>query len=80
MNSDYSAISVTHLTSILMTLICILFVWWLLQSVRFDLFMKNPSNFQIRALQVTLSIIAGYLLGQFFIDYLYWSSMLKWLF
>ncbi len=80
MNSDYSSIGFTHLTSIILTLACIAVVWWLLQSVRFDLFMKNPSAFQIRGLQVVLSIVLGYALGKFFMDYAYWSSMLKWIF
>lgn len=80
MNSDYSGIGFTHLTAIILTLVCIAFVWWLLQAVRFDLFMKNPSNFQVKGLQIVLSIVIGYLLGQFFMDYAYWSSMLKWLF
>lgn len=80
MNTDYSAIGVTHLINIIFTLLCIAFVWWILQAVRFDVFMKSSNNFQVRGLQMVLAIVLGYMLGKFFMDYAYWSSMLKWLF
>lgn len=80
MAGDYSAIGYANLVNIIITLVCIGFSWWIIQSVRLDLFVKNPNSFQYKALQIILSIIIGYELGRFFIDYAHWSSMLRWLF
>lgn len=52
---------------------CIALAWWALQAFRFDLFTHNPNSPQARGLQVILSLVLGYLLALFFLDFLSWS-------
>jgi uncharacterized integral membrane protein (TIGR02327 family) len=68
------------LTQITVTLICIAIAWWALQCVRFDKWLIRPQSAQAKLLQIILSIVLGYETSRFMMDYLYWSSVLKWLF
>jgi len=67
----------TSLFGILLTIISIGFSWWALQAIRFDIFTHHPSSAQTKILQIILSIVIGYQLAQFFLDYLGWSYNLK---
>ncbi|TCZ76806.1 DUF1146 domain-containing protein [Paenibacillus albiflavus] len=44
--------------------------WWGLQEFRFDVFMRRPKSLQSKVLQVLLSIALGYMVGNFFLDYI----------
>lgn len=44
--------------------------WWGLQEVRFDVFLKRPKGPAAKLLQIFLSIALGYMVGNFFIDYM----------
>lgn len=70
----------TSILSIFISIICIGLSWWALQSFRFDMFTYHPKSPQAKALQIILSIVIGYTLAKFFIDYLGWSFQLKSLF
>jgi len=70
----------TSLLAITISIICIAATWWALQIVRFDLFTFKPKSAQAKALQIILSVVIGYQLAKFFIDYLSWSTNLKSLF
>ena len=70
----------SSMLSIFLTMISIGFAWWGLQSVRFDVFLKNPQGPQAKGLQIMLSIVIGYQFAQFFLDYLGWSIQLRNLF
>lgn len=61
------------LTSIILSVVCIGLSWWALQSVRFDTFLRKPSSGQAKLLQIMLSIVIGYEVSRFFLDYLGWS-------
>ncbi|MEX2416372.1 MAG: DUF1146 family protein [Paenibacillaceae bacterium] len=71
---------VTGLFNILITVICIWIAWWALQSFRFDIFMRNPKGPQAKVLLIMVSIVLGYLVASFIIEYLEWSLLLKQLF
>ncbi|OEF99815.1 hypothetical protein BHF71_01165 [Vulcanibacillus modesticaldus] len=70
----------TSLMGITISLASIVVTWWALQAFKFDLFTQNPKGARAKALQVILSIVIGYQLAQFLINYLGWSYNLKNLF
>lgn len=74
------SLGVSALFNILVVLASIGFSWWALQSFRFDVFLKSPGLPQAKILQLILSVILGYHLGKFIIEYAVWSSMLSTLF
>jgi uncharacterized integral membrane protein (TIGR02327 family) len=66
--------------NIIITVICIWIAWWALQGFRLDIFMRRPGGPQAKVLLIMISIIMGYLVSSFIIDYLQWSLLLKQLF
>lgn len=65
------------LLGIAVTVISIGVTWWALQTLRFDVFTFNPKSARAKTLQIILSIVIGYQLAKFFIDYLGWSVNLR---
>ncbi|HEX7058123.1 MAG TPA: DUF1146 family protein [Bacilli bacterium] len=65
---------------IVVVLICMVAVWWALQQVRWEVFLKNAKSPQAKGLQMILTIILGYELARFIMDYLGWSLTLQMLF
>lgn len=59
--------------SIILTIVFIGLSWWSLQSLRFDKILKNPNGARAKLLQIFLSIVVGYEISRFFLDYLGWS-------
>lgn len=53
--------------------------WWALQSFRFDLFVKDPEGPRAKVLMIIVTIAIAQLVSQFFLDYLYSSQMLKYI-
>ncbi|WP_062052061.1 DUF1146 family protein [Bacillus sp. JCM 19034] len=53
--------------------------WWALQSFRFDLFMKDPDGPRAKVLMIIVTIAIAHLVSQFFLDYLYSSQMLRYI-
>jgi len=74
------SLAFSSLFNIVVVLICIGFAWFALQSIRFDVFLKDPKHGQAKLLQIILSIVLGYQFGKFIIDYSSWSTGLKHLF
>lgn len=68
-----SYLGYTGLMGVTITIICIALSFWALQIFRFDLFTFDPKSPQAKTLQIIISIILGYQLGQFLINYLGWS-------
>ncbi|UYZ13931.1 DUF1146 family protein [Brevibacillus sp. WF146] len=62
--------------SIILTVLFIALSWWGLQAIRFDLFLKKPDSAQAKLLQILLSLVIGYEVARFFLDYLGWSLMI----
>lgn len=61
--------------SIILSIIFIGLSWWALQSIRFEKILKRPIGAQAKLLQIMLSIVIGYELSRFFLDYLGWSMV-----
>lgn len=59
------------LLKMLIYLILIGLSWWALQEFRFDVFLRRPKSAAAKLLQVLLSIALGYIVGRFFIDYIF---------
>lgn len=74
-----SSIGMSSLLYIVIVLLCIGIAWWALQVFRFDVFIRNPKGTQGKLLQVLFSVALGYQIARFFIDYLNWSLLLKWI-
>jgi len=61
--------------SIILSITFIGLSWWALQSIRFEKILKRPNSPQAKLLQIFLSIVIGYELSRFFLDYLGWSMV-----
>ncbi|MFD2368422.1 DUF1146 family protein [Brevibacillus sp. GCM10020057] len=59
--------------SIILTIVSIGLSWWSLQSLSFEKILKHPNGAQAKLLQILLSIVIGYEISRFFLDYLGWS-------
>ncbi|WNC14511.1 DUF1146 family protein [Brevibacillus brevis] len=59
--------------SIVLNIVFIGLSWWALQSFRFEKILKRPNGAQAKLLQIFLSIVVGYEISRFFLDYLGWS-------
>ncbi|WP_040952325.1 DUF1146 family protein [Gorillibacterium massiliense] len=79
-NTLAQSMAISGLGSILITLVCITLAWLCLQQFRFDLFLKQPKSPMAKLLQIFLSIVLGYELGRFLMDYFSWSQLLPGLF
>ncbi|WP_019535656.1 DUF1146 family protein [Paenibacillus ginsengihumi] len=75
-----STMGLNGLLNIVVSLICIGFSWWVLQSLRLEAALKNPRSAQAKLLQVFLSVALGYQIARFIIDYFQWSSWLPGMF
>jgi uncharacterized integral membrane protein (TIGR02327 family) len=76
---DMSAIAVSGLVHIILSIIFIGLSWWVLQIVRWDLILLRPNSPQGKLLVIFLSILIGSSVARFFSDYFDWSSVLKYL-
>ena len=68
--AGFGAYAATYLTIHIVTLIV---TWWAIQTVKFDLFFKNPSGPRAKVLMILLTIAISYLVGEFFVNYLFRS-------
>ncbi len=80
MNATNTFLGYSGVMYIAVNLICIALSWWALQSIRIDVLLYKPSGAQAKALLIILSIVMGHALAGFFIQYLGWTSLLKWMF
>lgn len=69
--------AISGVYAIVIMLICIGFSWWALQSLRFDVFLRNHKGPQAKLLQILLSLVLGYETARFILDYFHWSTLLK---
>lgn len=68
------------LMSILVNIMFLVIIWWALQSFRFEVLVKNPKGPQGIVLKLITTIVLTHLVSSFFLDYLNWSKMLRFLF
>ncbi len=58
----------------------LIIVWWALQSFRFEFFLSEPKGPRAKTLMILLTVAIAHLVSSFFISYLNWSRMLRFLF
>ncbi|MDP4096087.1 DUF1146 family protein [Paenibacillus sp. P96] len=68
------------MVSMMVSLVCIGLAWWALQSVKFDLWIRNPKGPQGRLLHLFLAVVLGRFVAVFLLDYISWSQMLRYMF
>ncbi|MBU9723409.1 MULTISPECIES: DUF1146 family protein [Bacillaceae] len=68
------------LLNILIYLTVLVFVWWSLQSFKFDLFLKNPDGIKAKVLMILITLGLTEMVSSFILSYLNWSTMLRFLF
>jgi len=68
------------LMSILVNIMFLVIIWWALQSFRFEVLVKNPKGPQGIVLKLITTIVLTQLVSSFFLNYLNWSKMLRFLF
>lgn len=70
----------SSLVSMIVSLLCVVLSWWALQNLKLDLFIRYPKSPQGRLLHLLLAVVLGHFVAGFFLDYLSWSGMLRYLF
>ena len=70
----------TGAASMALSLAGVLLAWIALQSVRWDLFVKNVKAPSFQLLLVLLSLVLGHGFARFVMDYVHWSSLLRYFF
>lgn len=73
-------LALSGLVNIFLSIIGIVFVWWILMGMRIEQLFKKNQVVQARALMIVLSIVLGHQLASFFIDYISWSRLISQLF
>ncbi|AOM81604.1 DUF1146 family protein [Salisediminibacterium beveridgei] len=68
------------LFNILISLMVLVLVWWSVQSIRMELFLKDPDGIRAKAFMVIITISLTYLITGFILNYLNWSQSLRFLF
>ncbi|MBU9710582.1 DUF1146 family protein [Evansella tamaricis] len=65
---------------ILVNLTVLVFVWWAIQSFKFELFVKDPDDIKAKVLVILVTLGLTHLVSGFLLNYLNWSMMLRHLF
>jgi uncharacterized integral membrane protein (TIGR02327 family) len=60
---------VSAISQFFVILVSIGLSWWALQAVRWEMFLKSTVTTQAKLLQIILSIIVGYELAHFIMEY-----------
>ncbi|TCW39241.1 putative integral membrane protein (TIGR02327 family) [Laceyella sacchari] len=68
-------LAMESLVNILISLGSIVFCWWILTGVRWDVLIRPNRVMQARLLLSVVSIVLGHGLASFVIDYLGWSRL-----
>ncbi|MNZ88077.1 hypothetical protein D3C78_1069590 [compost metagenome] len=67
----------TGLFSIIIVILSIIFVWVVLQEVKWETFFRFPRSPKARMFQVICAIIIGHLLAKFILEYWGYTVLLK---
>ncbi|WP_169084524.1 DUF1146 domain-containing protein [Paenibacillus sp. PL91] len=67
----------TGLFSIVIVILSIIFVWFVLQEVKWETFFRFPRSPKARLFQVIVAIIMGHLLAKFILEYWGYTVLLK---
>ncbi len=63
--------------SMVLSLAGVLLAWFALQSIRWDLFVKDVKGPSFQLLLLMLALVLGHAFARFVMDYLNWSSLLR---
>lgn len=75
-----SAVAMNAMFNMVLTLVLIFVSWWALQAFKFDLFIRHVNSPQAKILQLLLAVFIGHGVASFFIQYLNWTTLLKYIF
>lgn len=70
----------SSMISMIVSLLCVVLSWWALQNLKLDLVIRYPKSPQGRLLHLLLAIVLGHFVAGFFLDYLNWSGMIRYMF
>lgn len=73
-----TAVGINGLIAIAITLLSIIFAWYVVQELKLEAFVKRPRSPQARMLQVLLAVVLGHGFSSFLLDYLEWFDKLRW--
>ncbi|SFF24198.1 conserved hypothetical integral membrane protein [Paenibacillus catalpae] len=76
-NDAQNVAGTTALFSIVVNLFSIVFVWYILQEIKLDVFFKFPRSPKARMFQVVLAIVIGHGFASFILDYWNWTKYLQ---
>lgn len=79
-NGWSSAAGSSSMISMIVSLLSVVLSWWALQNLKLDLVIRYPKSPQGRLLHLLLAIVLGRLVAGFFLDYLSWSGMIRYMF
>lgn len=74
------SIGTSGIVSLIVSLLSVVLSWWALQNLKLDLVIRYPKSPQGRLLHLLLSIVLGRFVAGFFLDYLTWSGMIRYMF
>lgn len=75
-----SDLGINSLLSIVSHLLFIGMSWWALQALDFERFLRKNRVAQARLLYLFLAIAIGSAVSNFFLDYLFWTQRIPYLF
>lgn len=75
-----SDLGISSLLSIVSHLLFIGLSWWALQALDFERFLRKNRVAQARLLYLFLAITIGSAVSNFFLDYLFWTQRIPYLF
>lgn len=75
-----SDLGINSLLSIVSHLLFIGLSWWALQALDFERFLRKNRVAQARLLYLFLAITIGSAVSNFFLDYLFWTQRIPYLF
>jgi len=70
----------TGALSMALSLVGVLLAWVALQSIRWDVFVKDVKAPSFQLLLVLLCLVLGHGFARFVMDYVQWSSLLRYFF
>lgn len=79
-NGWSSAAGTSSMISMIVSLLSVVLSWWALQNLKLDLVIRYSKSPQGRLLHLLLAIVLGRLVAGFFLDYLSWSGMIRYMF
>ncbi|WP_416147744.1 DUF1146 family protein [Salipaludibacillus sp. HK11] len=68
------------LFNILISLMVLIVVWWSVQSIKFDLFVRDPDGVKAKSLMIIITIALSHMVTSFLLNYLNWSTNIRFLF